>query len=417
MLAIATALLQSQSTCAEVVRSPTPKELHNALEMPSALSKKFDPHRWKIYKAERWTMLFDLTKAGLFGKSKIEGRTLLGEPDVLPKQLWRSQSSDLYALGDCDNESVFLEVSYQGGSKGLFCLRLRYVPNGRLSSSTFGWVTQNVSGDEAASRINENYCLVGMPVDNICQVMGHPRHLKGTEYRVCHVVQFKYTADKRKVEKFRIFYRVPGNTKLVPSRWQDQDLRTDPRCFTDAISVMNANVTGIDAELLRPGGMFSSEIWKSEKTSRAPMLFDLCVTNRLIGMERSKVHKLLGQPDLDPSNCQSCPSARPGAPDTDSIIHNSEWYLLRTPKHCGVPPSTYFQVLYENNCVKRYRLDSRGGYSGRMINRFGAIKPSPKDTKHSVAPEEEIDKFEPKLYLPISTKYNYSNIPYPHTGE
>lgn len=411
LVAILIGLLLPQSTDAEALRDPTPKELHNAFELPSTLSQKFDSQRWKNSQAERWTMLFDLPQSSLYGKSKDEGRALLGQPDTPSRFSWRSHSTDLYSLGDCGSESVFLEVSYNSGPEGsyksrhggLFCFRLMYVPNGRSSNSNFGWVTNNVSGEEAAARLNENYCLVGMPVVHLCQIMGHPQRLKGTEFRVCGVFQLEYTADKKKVKRFRIFYREPSTSKMVPSNWQDQDLRPDPRCFTDAISALNANITGLDLDFLKPAGMFSSELWKNAayERSRPQMLFDLCTSYRMIGMNRSDVHNLLGEPDLNPTICEFHPSARAGAPEPPSIDQNSEWYVLTTPMYCGNPPTTFFQLLYENDRVKMYRIDARGGSDGGTSHqRFGNIKVAQKVTATSPAPEGEVDKFEPKLFLP-----------------
>lgn len=385
---------------AKTYREPTPNELHNALDMPSAASQKFDARRWKSQPASRWTMLFDLVRFGMFGKSQEEGRALLGEPDAKLTAPWGGKGTDLYDLGNCGAEQVFLEVSYGATGKDLSCFRLMYVPNGKISTSDFGWITKNINGEQAADIINENRCLVGMPVIHICQVMGHPRRVSATNNRACGMFEFEYTADAERVKRFRVFYRKPGSEELIPSRWQYKDYRSDSRSFTDAIAIVNSNVSGIDSNFLQPGAAFSQKIWQTAKWHRPQMLFDLWTTYSVIGMKKDAVHDLLGAPDITKLNISGYHPCREGPPESPQIDQNSEWYLIHWPVFCGNPPSTYLQIVYDNDRVSKFRLDHRGGSAEPMGYRFGHISIANRPAISKPAPEEVISEYTPKLIVP-----------------
>ncbi len=358
----------------ESIAGPTTKQLNTAFVIPPKGSRAFNSELWKSDTAARWSMLFQLGRMRLFNKSVPEVRALLGEPDGQPRRReWMKDTTDLYDLGTCEQQQVLLNAEYHQGA--LRSLTVLFCTDGRASASDFGWITRNGSGNQAATRINESFFLVGMPVNQLRNTLGRiSQHLVGSRDHLMGQLQLHYSYDNSTVTRFRLYYRPSPGKRLVPSRWQTANLRADITTYQRLSGVSDQWCgTGIDRRLLIPDRKFTPEDWaKNCSMSRDQMLFDLCHSYPLVGMRREAVHKLLGLPTY-PTKDGAVVFAYDGAHDKLTPSEKKcEWYCVKSPMICGTPPSTYLQIHYEGNRVTRYRLEPRNGGMTRPPLRVGS---------------------------------------------
>jgi hypothetical protein len=113
-----------------------------------------------------------------------------------------------------------------------------------------------------------------------------------------------------------------------------------------------------------PGAKFDPTSWSrgEQNSSRKFMVAGLVHSYPLIGMDKSAVHELLGEPQTDRAS-------------TYKAIANSEVYNLNSPK-CGNAAGYYFDLVYADGRVKQYCVREVGGgevptpvYTGQWITK------------------------------------------------
>jgi hypothetical protein len=112
----------------------------------------------------------------------------------------------------------------------------------------------------------------------------------------------------------------------------------------ETATVASPELDKILLEALRTSKKFDSDLWLHEKNqiSRVTMVPDLIRSNALIGMERSKVHQLLGDPTSPTQYTE---------PATES------YFLPCGGSKCGwAPLERYLEFLYLDDRVERFRL-------------------------------------------------------------
>jgi hypothetical protein len=102
---------------------------------------------------------------------------------------------------------------------------------------------------------------------------------------------------------------------------------------------------------------FDPVAWRKSKNHRAKLLHVFLLSNRLVGMDRPKVHELLGEPE-------------PCAPPRDVVAKDAEWYRLRDlHRSCVISDphsltTLFLELSYSNNQVNRFRIAiSKFGHS------------------------------------------------------
>ena len=68
---------------------------------------------------------------------------------------------------------------------------------------------------------------------------------------------------------------------------------------------------------------------------------------------------------------------------------------------CGTPPSTFLQLYYENDRVKKYRIADREGGMGAPPYRFGARLCKGPELAMTIPVEEEITEVSMQPHFPL----------------
>jgi hypothetical protein len=94
---------------------------------------------------------------------------------------------------------------------------------------------------------------------------------------------------------------------------------------------------------------FDPVAWRKSKNHRAKLLHVFLLSNRLVGMDRPKVHALLGEPE-------------PCTPPRDDATRDSEWYVIAIPfSGCVISDphfstELYLELSYSKSRVNRFRI-------------------------------------------------------------
>lgn len=304
-------------------------------------------------------MLFDLFHdAGITERNTL--LKLLGTPEEMKEECdkWESWT---YELGLQNGHYTFLNIGLKDGRPRSMRILQKYLDV--VPQMMPEWTVKNEQWDELAEEYNRNFFIVGMPVKVNMYFSGKAEESNvlepdGTIERVhcSEPFQFQYTPDGSKVRRFRMTYENATGTNGI-TKWQETDLRTDPRCLVSIRDYKNRFPSGCFVK-------FSSADWKADGPGprrgigRHSMIESLTRSYPLIGMSREKITALLGKGTKHESTMSE--------EEADPLIHDVEAYPLIFP-FCGNSGYSVFELSYRQNRVVAYRIVNRNGMGGSSL--------------------------------------------------
>lgn len=345
--------------------------LDSALVLPDG-GRKFDKQIWANDPSQRLSMLFDLYHSFVRKVSLDELYKLLGQPDDTSREGTESYSA-YYSLGKQNGLATYLLVYSDGKTVKAFFIEQRSDIGFREHDTYPEWQRTNLTWEDAAIEYNKYYHLVGIPVPLILSAILCPESTT-TNPKDCnpatHVFfpfEFEYTPDQKRVAKMRMAYVKPDGTKAYTA-WLDKDWRQDSRCLKTQYDyfAMEQNRSIFLGAL----GSFNKADWMWDTGKRVGQVNCLARSYPLIGMTRSEIHDLLGEPAF--KSTEEMPSVSNGR---EYRPYEGQYMdlRLRSPKGadtdkyllsahpCGNVGREMLEFLYEKNRVVAYRVFHRGG--------------------------------------------------------
>jgi len=331
--------------------------LERAFLFPDA-SIAFNSVDWKKFPKHRFSMLFNLYRMSLHGKSPEEMHELLGEPERTSFDT--NCRSDFYAMDLMQDKHVSLTVFYRAGKLEALSFEQRSDNGFRRVEYEPEWQMKDLDWSSSAEDFNRKYFLVGAPVNCLGALVGMPIDDHSGIYRSNHF-EMRFSEDGKTVSSFRIGY--PGVLQGDDSKytaWQTRDFRPDPRCFNTANSLEHLHLD--NDYLFRPGTGFSHEAWMADHALRHGMLYDLVRSYQFIGKTRAEITTLLGTAGSSITNSTpQSPAIRYGensshvASKTGQSFETCDRYQLWDAM-CGNAAVGYFEIAYVHDSVTGFRI-------------------------------------------------------------
>jgi hypothetical protein len=366
-----------------------PQQLENAFFLPNG-HQKFESTVWKRSPEHRFAMLFELYQMNLIGRTEQEIHELLGPAQRVTKNnRGLIDQHEYFDLGTKKGSQLNLDFCYQGGRLSSFRIN-QHCQSDYQSVVQGDWQTTNPESRDIAENLNKYYFLVGAPVDQLRNhwelpaLREYSSWLDGCPFRALAALfsfraapinpgalhgkcsnqfELECTLQNSKIKRFRLVHQsacILGTSTY--GEWQETDLRPDPRCFlTDA---SYSHLYGLNALLVTPNMEFEGSAWQTwggALRMRKDMLCDLIHSRRLIGMSRSEACRLLGPPDQIQRQSTSLNQnySSPMESDrSDDLTKDCDWYSL-TYSGCGNAPTTYFEIAYQGDRIKAFRVSTR----------------------------------------------------------
>ncbi len=311
----------------------------------------FDCQRWKNNPKLRASMLFGLYHQHLYKQSLEQIESLLGTPARVTHDQHVSRA--YYEIPNNAYDKLEVQLTFMRNE--LDSVVLCAHDEQGLSPIVHGfWHKKNSTWADVASELNEYFGLVGMPVDTLCQIAGHPEDVPDCkDHSWCAgKIVLLYSADGTRVAQLRANTPKDGDPSTA---WEAKDYYPNIERYYPANH--SIGLCGLETDLVRPCQQFSPQDWKTKPELRQFILFDLVHRYPLIGMSHEDIQDLLGKANRFQTNrpSSSCSTDEVTRPDhRDPLTNDCVWYSVQS----GSDNSTYFELAFENDVLVAYRLAS-----------------------------------------------------------